>query len=70
MSSKICCLKQHIRGESANLTSIELSLDDSVLSCVLRGPNLLGTHIEENFELFNVDETRPESGSLAILRQI
>lgn len=69
MSSKDCCLRQHIRrGEPANLTSINLSLDDTVLKYLLHGPNLLGSHIEEDFELFQIDETRPGSGSLAILR--
>ncbi|KAF6230162.1 hypothetical protein HO133_004501 [Letharia lupina] len=55
MSSKKCCLRQHIRGEPANLTFIDLSLDDTVLKYVLHGPNLLGSHIEEEFELFEID---------------
>lgn len=55
---------------TANPTSIDVSLDDKVLKYGLRSPNSIGSHIEQNFELFNVDDTRPESGFLAILREI
>lgn len=70
MSSKELILRQHIRDTPANLTPISMSLDNAVLSSVVRGPNLLGSQIEENFELFDIDQPRPDSGSLAILRQI
>lgn len=69
MSSKSCCLRQHIRGNSANLHVIKLSLDDTVLQYLLCSPNLLGDHIEEDFEIFDPHDTRPESASSAILRQ-
>lgn len=66
MSSKICCLRQHMRSQPGKVTPIQLSLDDTVLSHGLRGPNLLSD--EGNLEFFNIDETRPESGSMAVLR--
>ena len=68
MSSKSCCLRQHIRDEDPTFLSIKLSLDDTVLSHGLHGLNLPVRQTEENFELFDIDDTRPESGSLAILR--
>ena len=68
MSSKKCCLRQHDRREAATLKLIDLSLDDTVLKYLLRGPNLLDSHIEEDCELYHIDDVRAESGSLAILR--
>ena len=70
MTSKRCCLRQHIRGESANAAFLylTLSLDDNIISYLLHGPNLLDSHIEENIHLYDIEETRPGSGSLAILR--
>ena len=71
MSSKPLMLRQHTHGNKyANHTPIDLSLDNAVLSFVIRGPNLLGSHVEENFELLKIDQPRDDSGSLAILRQI
>ncbi|CAD6583145.1 MAG: hypothetical protein ASARMPREDX12_001186 [Alectoria sarmentosa] len=67
MSSKKCCLRQHIRGQPANLIFIDLSLDNTVLKFLIRGPNRLDSHIEEDFELYDIHETRPDSGSWAIL---
>ena len=55
-----------MRSQPGKVTPIQLSLDDTVLSHGLRGPNLLSD--EENLEFFNIDETRPESGSMAVLR--
>lgn len=68
MSTKKCCLRQHVRSGPTNPTFIDLSLDDTVLKYLLCGPNLLECHVEEDFQLFHIDETWPESGSLAILR--
>ena len=68
MSSKKCCLRQHNGREAANLKVIDLSLDDTVLKYLLRGPNLLDGHINEDCELYHIDDVTPESGSLAILR--
>ena len=68
MTSMTCCLRQHVRTKPTNLTFLDLSLDDNVLKYLIRGPNLLESHIEEDFELFGVDKTTYESGSLAILR--
>ena len=70
MSSKKCCLRQHNRREAADLKVIDLSLDDTVLEYRLHGPNLLDSHIQEDCELYHMDDVRPESGSLAILRQL
>lgn len=70
MSSNKLILRQHSRSKTANLTSINLSLDNTVLKFGIRGPNLLGSHIEEYFELFDVDQIIPDTGSLAILCQI
>lgn len=67
MTSKTCCLRQHTRNEATNLTFLDLSLDDHVLKYLIRGANLLDGHVEEAFELFEVDETRHESGSSAVL---
>lgn len=67
MASKTCCLRQHIRNEPTNLTFLDLSLDDNVLKYLIRGPNLLDVHVEEAFELFEIDETRHGSGSMAVL---
>lgn len=68
MASKSCCLRQHVCEEAITFQLIDLSLDDTVLKYGLRGPDLLGDHTEEAFELFDIDDTRPDSGSLAILR--
>ena len=70
MSSKKCSLRQHNRREAAtaNFKVIDLSLDDTVLKYLLRGPNLLDSHINEDCELYHIDDVAPESGSLAILR--
>lgn len=68
MSSKSCCLRQHIRDEAPKLIFINLSLDDTVLNYGLHGLNLPVRQTEEDFKLFDLDDTRPESGSLAILR--
>ena len=67
MTSKTCCLRQHIRNEPTNLTLLDLSLDDNVLKYFIRCPNLLDSHIQEKFELLKVDENRHETGSQAIL---
>lgn len=68
MTSKTCCLRQHVRDKPTNLKFLDLSLDDHVLKYLVRGPNLLESHIEEDFELLRVDEIIYQSGSLAILR--
>lgn len=68
MTSKTCCLRQHFRDNTTKLTFLDLSLDDDALKYLIRCPNLLQSHIEEDFELLGVDETIYESGSLAILR--
>ena len=73
ISTKKCCLRQHIRNESTNhnFKPLDLSFDDKTLNYLIRGPNTLGSHVEEDFELFDLselDETRHESGSSAILR--
>ena len=67
MTSNMCCLRQHIRNQATNLTLLHLSLDDSVLKYLIRGSNLLENHVEEAFELLEADDTRNESGSLAVL---
>ena len=68
MSSKKCCLRQHNRREAATFKLIDLSLNDTVLKYLLRGPDLLDSDIEEDCELYHIDDVRPETGSLAILR--
>ena len=68
MSSKKCCLRQHIRDKAPIFISIQLSLDDTVLSHGLHGLNLPVRQTDEDFKLFDLDDTRPESGSLAVLR--
>lgn len=72
MTSKLCYLRQHLRGEgeAANLTDIHLSLDDNVIRYLIRGPNEFDGRTEEKFELYKIDEideNRSKSGSLAIL---
>lgn len=68
MASKTCCLRQHVRNKPTNLTFLDLSLDDNLLEYLIRGPNLVESHIQEDFELLRVHETKYESGSMAILR--
>ena len=68
MSSKKCCLRQHNHRQAASLKFIDLSLDDTVLKYLVRGPNLLDSHIKVDCELYHIDDVRPESESLAILR--
>lgn len=68
MTSKTCCLRQHIRNEPTNLKVIDLSLDDNIVKYHIHCPNLLDSHIQEDFELFEVDENRhEETGSQARL---
>ena len=69
MTSKTCCLclRQHIRNEPTNFTFLDLSLDDTLLQYLIRCPNLLDGHIQEKFEVLDVDENRHKTGSKAIL---
>ena len=57
-----------MRDQIPHLTPIKLSLDDTVLNYTLHSPKSLDNRTEEHFELSQVDDTRPESGSSALLR--
>lgn len=59
-----------MRDEIPHLIPIQLSLDDTVLNYFLPSGISLDSQTEEHFELSQVDDIRPESGPLAILRQI
>ena len=68
MTSKKCCLRQHIRNQptgATNPTFLDLSLDDKVLKYHILCPNLLDSHIQEDFKLLDVDVNTHETGSQA-----
>ena len=68
MTSKSCCLRQHVRGETAaKIKWIDLSLDDDVLKYLLHGSHPSDNDGENDFELLDTDDPVPQSGSSALL---